>query len=318
MDLLGDVLAGLRLESTVFCFGELSAPWGFAKDALMGSPFHAVTEGEAFVTLSGETESRKLIEGDLIVLPRGDAHTLACAPESQVTSFTQILANRGAELWQPGQRCGGPVHLVHGGGGNITRLISGVFAFKDMRRNPLIDALPKVMHISARAERPAVWLESTLTYLAREAETGLPGAAAVTARLADVLFIQAVRTYLAEENEITVGWLRGLRDPAVSKALALIHSSPEKRWTVASLAEEVGASRSRFASRFIELVGLGPIAYLTNWRMHLAGDQITGRRGSIAELAEKAGYRSEVAFSKAFKRWSGLPPATYGRKNRGA
>ena len=312
MDLLGNVLEGLRLESTVFCHALFSAPWGFSKAALAGAPFHAVMAGQAYVELP-DTALLELGHGDYLVLPHGDAHRLLCAPDASATSFTNLLIERGAELWCPGQRCAGPVILEHGGGGEPTTLVSGVFAFGDRRRNPLVAALPPVILVRGREGGAAPWLETTLRYLADEAASQLPGAGAVTARLADILFIQAVRAHLALHPTQTRGWLRGMTDAAIGQTLASIHAAPARAWSVEIFAREAGMSRSGFAARFQALVGEGPIEYLTRWRMHEAAGKLLATDLSIVEIAEGCGYRSEVAFGKAFKRWAGTPPAAYRR-----
>lgn len=313
MDLLGNVLEGLRLESTVFCHARFSAPWGFSKAALEGAPFHAIMTGRAWVALP-DTPPFEIEAGDFILLPQGDQHLLLCAPDAEATSFTDLLDERGAKLWQPGQQCAGPVILEHGGDGDVTTLVSGVFAFADRRRNPLVAALPRIIHVRGCEGAAVPWLETTLRYLADEAASQLPGAGAVTARLADILFIQAVRAHLALHPTQTPGWLQGMTDPAIGRTLALIHAAPSNAWSVEVLARQAGMSRSGFSARFTALVGEGPIEYLTRWRMHEAAGRLLATKLSIVEIAENCGYRSEVAFSKAFKRWAGVPPASYRRK----
>jgi AraC-like DNA-binding protein len=310
MDLLSNVLSGLQQESIVFCHAELTAPWGFAKAHLQGTPFHAVTAGCAWVKLSDEAQPRQLEAGDLIVLPQGDAHLLLSEPQAKTISFTELLADRGAKLWQPGMRSAGPVHLTYGGGGALTTLVSGVFAFADRRRNPLVAALPGVIHIRGK-EVPMPWLETTLRYLAEEAASGQPGAAAVTAKLADILLIQAIRAHLSLHSGDTSGWLRGMTDPRIGRSIVLMHAEPATPWTVALLAKRIGISRSSFAARFQAFVGQGPIEYLTHWRMHEAAGLLTSGTQPLADVAESVGYQSEVAFSKAFKRWAGQSPTSY-------
>lgn len=310
MDLLGDILEGLRLESTVFCHARFSAPWGFAKAALAGAPFHAVMSGRACVEMDGAAPVL-LGPGDFVVLPHGDAHRLLCSPGAPTSSFTALLEQRGAELWRPGQRFAVPVIMEHGGGGEVTTLVSGVFAFADRRQNPLIAALPNIIMVRGREGAAAPWLDTTLRYLADEAASQAPGAGAVTARLADVLFIQAIRAHLAIQPMQTQGWLRGMTDPAIGRTLALIHASPATQWTVDKLAQEAGMSRSGFSARFQDLVGAAPIEYLSRWRMHEAAGRLLATNLPIVSIANRFGYRSEVAFSKAFKRWSGKPPAAY-------
>jgi len=309
------VLAGLRQESLVFCHAELTAPWGFAKAQLEGAPFHAVTRGQAWVKLADETIFRELGAGDFIVLPHGDAHRLCGAPDAETVSFTEILAQQNSTLWQPGRHFGGPVRLAYGGGGAVTTLVSGVFAFADRHRNPLVALLPRVIHIRAEEGKKLPWLDTTLQYLAQEAAAAQPGAQAVTAKLADILLIQAIRAYLAVQPTEHKGWLRGMADPHVALALALIHHQPSAPWTVATLAARIGVSRSGFAARFKSYVGQSPIEYLTQWRMYQAAGQLVSGKATLVDIAEVAGYTSEVAFSKAFKRWAGMAPAAYRRSD---
>ena len=316
MDLLSDVLTDLQQESVVFCHAELTAPWGFAKARLDGAPFHAVITGQAWMKMPNEPEPRRLGAGDLIVLPQGDAHNLLSEPHEKAVSFTELLAARGAKLWQPGRHTTSPIRLTYGGGGTLTTLVSGVFAFTDRRRNPLISALPRVIHLRGEEGSAVPWLDTTLRYLTEEATSGQAGVAAVTAKLADILFIQAVRAQLSLHKADTTGWLRGMTDTHVGQALALIHTDPATRWTVALLAERAGISRSSFAVRFQSLVGQGPIEYLTKWRMYkAAGLILTGTR-SLVDVAESVGYQSEVAFSKAFKRLVGQSPSAYRASHR--
>lgn len=317
MDLLGSILADLQQESVVFCHAELTAPWGFAKARLDGAPFHALTSGQAWVQLPDESHARLLEAGDLIVLPHGDAHNLLGEPQAATVSFTDLLAARGANLWQPGRHSANPVQLTYGGGGKLTTLVSGVFAFADRRRNPLVAALPRVIHVRGKAGCAIPWLDTTLRYLTEEATAGQPGAAAVTAKLADILFIQAVRAQMSLHTTETTGWLRGMTDAQIGQALVLMHTDPAAHWTVALLAKRVGMSRSSFAARFQTLVGQAPIEYLTHWRMYkAAGLLLTGAR-LLVEIAESVGYHSEVAFSKAFKRWAGKSPSVYRASHNG-
>jgi transcriptional regulator GlxA family with amidase domain len=160
----------------------------------------------------------------------------------------------------------------------------------------------------AGRDTPQAWLSSTVKSLETEVDSGRPGAGAVAARLADILLIQAVRAHLASAAPEYRGWLRGIVDPRVSRALSCIHARPERRWSVAALAEVSGMSRSRFAERFQEIIGRTPSTNLTHWRMYTAAGALISGGVSLTEMAEKAGYKSEVAFSKAFKRWGGCSP----------
>lgn len=319
-DVLGSVLRGLQQESIVFCHAELSTPWGFTKARLQGAPFHAVMSGSAWVGLELDGNKQdsliQLKPGDFIVLPHGDAHTLTSEPGEVTVSFTEVLKQKfGATLWQPGsRRSNGPVHLTYGGGGVQTTLISGVFAFMDRRPNPLVEALPRVIHIPHREGQVVSKLNMTLQYLAEEATCAQPGATAITTKLADILLIQAIRAYLALHPLETSGWLRGMTDPQIGRALALIHAQFDREWTVAKLAKDVGVSRAGFAARFKHLVGQGPIEYLTYWRMHEAASLLLRDTYSITEVAAQVGYRCDVAFSKSFKRRTGKSPIAYRRE----
>lgn len=314
MDLIESVLERLQLESTVFCRMELTGAWGFAKPALQGAPFHVILSGEAWLRLPAQRQPTLLRPGDVVILPGGDAHEIMSAPDSPLISFKALLAEHGVPPWSPGVRIK-PTRRKYGESeGAVTHLVSGVFGFGDRRENPLLAALPRLFHL--RAEEAAAtaggsWLTSTVAFLGAEVGSGLPGAGAVTARLADVLFIQAVRAYLASTEPKDPGWLRGIVDPQLGRVLARMHAGAEKPWTLAMLAQAAGMSRSRFAARFRAVVGQTPLDYLTRWRMYVAAGRLAEGKHGLAELAQGAGYRSEVAFSKAFKRWAGCSPAEF-------
>ena len=209
---------------------------------------------------------------------------------------------------------GGIFH--YGGGGALTTIIGGCFAVEDAEPVRLISALPAVIHVKGDRGTPVQWLEASLHFVASEMAAGQPGAQTVVSRLADILFVHAVRAYLAESGQDAKGWLRGLLDPQIGHALALIHQRPEAPWTVQSLATAVGMSRSAFASRFSELVEEPPLAYLTRWRMHKASRLLAGGTSGIGEVASRVGYEAEAAFSKAFKRWVGHAPGAYRRRRQ--
>lgn len=318
MDLLESVLEGLKLQSSVFCRMELSKKWGFAKDPIQGAPFYILLSGEAWLRLPTEPQALRLRTGDFITLPGGDAHDLMAAPGSELTPFKKVLARMGTQAWSPGMRIK-PVVLKFGSGTTATRLISGVFGFGDRRENPLLAALPRVFSLHPEdiaATSHQVWIASTVAFLEAEIGSGQPGSGIVAERLADVLFIQAVRVHLASGTPKEQGWLRGIGDPQIGQALLAMHAQPEHPWSVATLAEASCMSRSRFALRFQETVGQSPLDYLTRWRMYEAASRMVGGKVGLAELAGKAGYQSEIAFSKAFKRWAGCSPAEYRRKEK--
>lgn len=321
MDVVDNLLEGLRLQNSVLCRMDLYGDWGFAKERVQGTPFHVVLLGDAWLRLGGENSFTRLHAGDLVVLPGGEAHDLMATQQAQLVPFKQTLAKLGMS-WSPGIRL--DIARVSFGDGDAltTQLISGVFTFGDQRGNPLLKTLPRVFHLSGQGagETPAqAWLSPAIASLRAEVESALPGACAVASRLADTMLVQAVRTHVADglaTASTDQGWLRGIGDPQVGRALSMIHTHPETPWQVATLAEAVGMSRSRFAQRFQELVGDTPLDYVTQWRMYLAAGRLSEGKLGMGDLARMVGYASEVAFSKAFKRWSGQSPSEYRRRTR--
>jgi AraC-like DNA-binding protein len=317
MDLLSDLLRDLRLESTVFCLFELRAPWGLRKDSLEAAPFHVVIEGRCWLQLEGQKEL-ELTTGDLIVLPHGDEHTLSSSRSASTVPFEVVLQRHGiTETWTPGKRVGRPVELRHGSSkGEMTRLVSGVFGFRDPRRNPVLEALPRLIRVPGEHGRGRPWLEGALRLLIDEASSQVPGAMTVVERAADIVFVQAVRAHIASAEPVSVGWLRGLSDPQIGRALGLVHARPEVSWTIASLAHKVGLSRTVFAGRFRRLVGQTVMAYVTGRRMHVAAGLLSTESDSLAQIARRVGYESAVAFNKAFRAWADEPPGRYRRRMR--
>src|SRR5918994_178050 len=172
----------------------------------------------------------------------------------------------------------------------------------------LLDLRPAVIHVDAAESPQAEWTQAVVRLMAAEARTVQPGGGAVVTRLADVLVIQAIRSWIASDPSARIGWLGALRDPQIGQALALVHRDPGRPWTIAALAHEVAMSRSAFAARFAALVGEPVVAYLTRWRMQVAAAAIADGQATIGELANRLGYRSEAAFARAFKRVIGAPP----------
>ncbi|MBC7769366.1 MAG: AraC family transcriptional regulator [Phycisphaerales bacterium] len=313
MSLMDEVLDGLRLHSTVFSRMTLAGEWGFAKDELQGAPFHLVLSGRACCRLDGEAAAQPLEAGDIVILPHGNRHRLLAHPHVEPIPWRRVIDQMGLTQWKPGMRFKS-VDLRYGEGEPVTTLISGVFAFGHRRKNPLLESLPPILLVRAGEKNSAAEAVASVTSLLdTELLSGKPGAESVAARLGDILFIQVIRHYLTASNELPPGWLRGLADRELGAAIALMHAEPNRHWSVASLAHELAMSRSRFAARFQEVVGQGPLEYLTQWRMYQAAGRLAEGKVPLSALALSSGYRSEVAFSKAFKRWAGLSPVEYRR-----
>ncbi len=315
MDPLSDVLRDLHLESTVFCVFELRAPWGVQKMAHEGAPFHIVTEGRCWVQFELERPI-ELRTGDLVVIPHGDSHQLLSAPDAPSEPIGAVLARCGVDAtWVPGRRPSRPLEIRLGStDGELARVVSGIFAFRDRRRNPVLETLPRLIHVQGVHGQARPWLQAALGLLVDEAFSPSPGANTVVERVADILFVQAVRAHIQSSQDGGGGWMRRLLDPKIGLALSLIHAQPAAAWTIDLLAREVGLSRTVFAERFRELVGDTVMAYVTGRRMHVAAGLLHRGGDSLAQIAERVGYESDISFSKAFRSWAGEPPGSYRRR----
>ncbi len=308
MDVLTDALEAIRLKSMIHGRLELTAPWGFRVD-FGRSGFYVVTRGTCWLEVDGVAEPVQLASGDFVLLPHRQSHVLRDNRRTKAAPAREVFADcpKSTGGCQPGGI------RRYGGGGALTTMVGGCFLFEDGAQNPLVAALPPVVHVKGDGGRAVQWLEASLQFVASEMALGQPGAETVVSRLADILFVQAVRAHLAQSSEESTGWLRALVDPQVGAALGLMHEKPEDAWTVEALASRVAMSRSAFAARFAQLVGEPPLTYLTRWRMQKATRLLRGGHASIAEVAARVGYAAEAAFSKAFKRWTGVAPGTYRR-----
>ena len=308
MDILAEVLDGVRLSSSLHCPLALRAPWGLRVDGRPEACFLVILEGGCLLEVDGLEGATMLRAGDFVVMSPGCGHTMRDAPGSAALPLAAFLEQcpagpDGTRRW--------------GGGGALTAAIGGKFRLEGDGLSPLLRALPPLILIR-REQRAAVdWLDPMLEAIACEARSGRPGAAAVITRLSDILFIQAVRACLADQPDCGPSWLRALADVQIGPALGQVHRRPEHGWTVARLAAEAAMSRSAFAARFQQVVGEPPLQYVTRWRMHKAGTLLRRTGDSLDAVAAQVGYESEAAFSKAFKRWAGLSPGAYRRARSG-
>jgi AraC-like DNA-binding protein len=303
-DPLGETLHLLRLNGTLYCRSELTAPWGVDLPAFDGCMmFHVITSGHCWLEVEGE-QPRLLQQGSLALVPHGNGHCIRSHPTADTEPLFDIPVEQVSERYEI---------MRYGGDGDLTRLTCGVVSFDHVAGQQLIAQLPKVLQIDTWDDEEGSWLQSTLRFIAREARELRPGGETVITHLADILIIQAIRRWIDSAPEADQGWLAALRDNQVGRALAAIHRAPEKGWTVASLAKEIGMSRSGFSARFTNLVGESAKRYLTQWRMQLARAQLLETSDSLAVLADRLGYQSEAAFCRAFKRVFGVPPGSIRR-----
>jgi AraC-like DNA-binding protein len=242
-----------------------------------------------------------------VLLPRNDLHL--------VGSDLSLPPVAGSEIIQPPPGNGGLFTIHHGGGGKRTRMICGYLGCDGAEDNPVISTLPSLLKLDAEQGGAAEWIRSTFQYAAEEVAAGRPGSETVLAKLSELLFVEAVRRYAEGLPEGQTGWLAGLRDPHVARALALIHRDIARPWSVDDLSREVGLSRSALADRFIGLIGMPPMHYVASWRMQVATQKLRNTNASLAQVADMVGYGSEAAFSRAFKKAFGTAPATWRRSN---
>ena len=302
-DPLGEVLHMLRLTGTLHCRAELTAPWGIdipQIDECM--VIQIVNAGHCWLDVEGES-LRELREGSLVLMPHGTAHTI----RDEVDSATQPLFDIPVEKISDRYEI-----MRHGGGGDFTQITAGVVRVDRSAVGNLLTLFPKVLQIDAWDDQSG-WLQSTLRFIAQEARELKPGGETVITRLTDVLIIQLIRTWVDSLSGANQGWLAALRDEQIGQALVLIHRELQYPWTVATLASVVNMSRSAFSARFTELVGQPAMGYLTKWRMQQAHTLLCDTQLPLSAIADRVGYESEAAFSRAFKRVYGVPPGSIRR-----
>jgi AraC-like DNA-binding protein/mannose-6-phosphate isomerase-like protein (cupin superfamily) len=304
VDPLGEALHFLRMTGVLYCRAEFTAPWAIAlpafDDCVM---FHVVTSGRCLLEVEG-CEDHVLQSGQFALVPHGTGHRLTSEhgvtparlfdlPREQVSTRYEILR--------------------HGGGGAPTTIIGGAVRFDHPAARRLVTFLPNVITVDAWNSPELESIQSTLRLMAVEAQDMRPGGEAVVTRLADILLIQAIRSWMAKDPAAQSGWLGALQDKQIGRALALVHRNPSHPWTVASLANEVAMSRSAFAARFTSLVGEPAMHYVARWRMNVALTWLKDDDVPLADVAGRLGYESEAAFRRTFKRVIGFSPGAVRR-----
>lgn len=309
-DPLSDLLRVVRLNGAFFYAAEATAePWGVesvsAKELtpriLPGAEhliaYHVLTKGRCYAGLLGG-EQVELAPGDVIVFPHGDAHLMSS--ERGVRLFPD--ANTGAPARYP------DTVLIGDQGPRVTSFVCGFLGCDRRPFNPLLAALPRLMHVRSMADG---WHGGFVRQLTDESRLGRPGADTVLTRLAELMFIEVLRRYLEDLPQGQGGWLAGLRDQVVGRALSLLHARPAHHWTLEGLAREVASSRSNLAKRFGDLVGQPPMQYLGKWRIQVAANLLVQSGAKVASIGSEVGYDSEAAFSRAFKKATGLAPGAW-------
>lgn len=322
MDAVSDVLRVVSLGGAVFLNGEFTAPWcvateadatfcaGYLPRAEKVASYHLVTAGSCWAQLANEpTSAIQINAGELLVVPQGETHVMGSDLRLPPVSTGPLLSEQLSAA--PGE----VLKISYGGGGESTRIICGFFACNESMGNPLLASLPRIFKVDMRDDPRTAWLESSLEFAAAESAEWRAGSTIVLSRLSELLFVEALRRCIDSLPPDQTGWLAGARDRFVGRALSLLHAQPARPWTVDELARKAGLSRSAMAQRFTDLIGQPPMQYLARWRLQVAAQSLAAARDSIATVASQVGYDSEAAFSRAFKREFGLPPANW-RKRR--
>jgi AraC family transcriptional regulator, alkane utilization regulator len=302
MDVLSDVLQMIRLEGALFLNGEFHEPW--CVNAPRGSDFaailcprasnlailHLVLEGRCWIQLH-DGEPMALEAGDAVVMPHGDSHLIGSGLRNAAIDLDHVVQVKLPEL-----------NLIrYGGAGERSVVVCGWFAYEREVSNPLLSALPGIFRTQVGRRPSGPWIEQSIRYVLGEAGSRQPGAGAVAAKVAESLFVEALRGYLESLPPQETGWLAGLRDPHVGRCLGLMHANPSRAWSLEELADGANTSRSVLAERFSGLVGVPPMQYLKRWRLSMAARLLCNERSTIVRVAEAVGYESEASFSRAFK-----------------
>ncbi|HXS10225.1 MAG TPA: AraC family transcriptional regulator [Candidatus Krumholzibacteria bacterium] len=329
-DTLSDLLRAVRLRGALFFYVEGAHPWVAETpnqqevipailpgvDHMM--EFHGVARGSCWAAIAGETPVR-LDEGDLVIFPQGDAHVMSSAPGLRAKNvdpgvfFTPRPPQLPFALNMNDE--GDMTALLDGGGRDKTTIVCGFLGCDARPFNPLLAALPRIIQMRGLAQESS-WVGTFLRSVVEESNRKRPGGEAVLERMSEMLFVEVLRRYVDSMPADATGWLAGMRDASVGRALAVMHDRPAHAWTIERLGEQVGLSRSSLHERFVHFIGQPPMQYLAAWRMQLAAASLRDTDAKVIEVALHVGYENEAAFSRAFRRAVGESPAAWRRERR--
>lgn len=307
MDVLAHMMSLMRTKGSLYGRLEFSAPFGFRFPADDGVCI-IVTRGSCFLSVD-EAPQVSLVGGDFVFLPTPKYYTIRSSPEVSVRSMLEVASQEEFHRTR--------LITFDGGRGPSTSIVAGCFSLASPERNLLVKHLPPVVHLQGSGSHATPWFQSTLQFIASEVSQNLPGGTAIVDRLAEVLFVQAMRSRIGSSSAADhPSWLHALNDPQIGEAIQLLHAEPERQWTVEDLARSVSMSRSAFAERFRRLVGETPLDHLTQWRMVRAGSMMRATPPmKLTDIALATGYESESSFGKAFRRVMGVSPGKYRSNN---
>jgi AraC-like DNA-binding protein len=334
-DTLSDLLRAVRLRGALFYYIEGTSPWVAetprAKEIIPGImpgvehmiEFHGIAKGSCWGAIAGESPMR-LEAGDFIVFPQGDAHVLSSAPGLRAQNpdkgvfFTPhppqlpfALSVKGSDITSLATA------RIDGGGRERATIVCGFLGLDARPFNPLLAALPRVIQVTGSTLGADSWVTTFMRAAVAESSQRRPGGEAVLERMSEMLFVEVLRRHIDSLSPDETGWLAGMRDPAVGRALSLLHEKPGEPWTLERLSHEAGLSRSSLHERFVQFIGQPPMQYLTQWRMQVASGLLRDTKAKVIDVAFDVGYESEAAFSRAFKRAAGVAPGAWRRGKRG-
>jgi AraC-like DNA-binding protein len=298
MDPLDDAFSTMRVRESLYARVEASAPWGIRFKAGTTARFGLVVSGSCWLTTEEPAKSVPLATGDCYVILDGSTYVLGDHPRSPTENCFDLVP----------RLVNGAVSV--GGGGTVATVVTGWFVYDELGARPLMALLPRVLHTRVDGYRTEI-LKAALALLAQETERPGLGSGVVVSGLADILFVQAIRSHLTDAGEDDVGWLAALSDRRIGAAMRALHAGPAEPWTVEKLASVANMSRSAFAARFKARLGEAPLEYLTRWRMFRAGVLLRRTERSLSEIANQVGYESDAALSKAFHRVVGMAPGAF-------
>lgn len=317
IDLVSDVLRTVRMHGAIFFDVEAYEPWASeAPHSSVLAPkvfpqsrhlieYHIVTEGQPWAcVIDSDEEPERLSPGSVVVFPHGDAHVLSSEPGMRSPPDLALFERREAQAL--------PYRVGSSGDGkNRIRLICGFLGSEALPFNPLIQALPRCLHVADAYTSENGWLKSLIEAILREAHSARVAGASILAKLSELVFIEAVRRHVESQAAARAGWFQALGDPVAGGAIRRFHAYPARAWNLDDLAREIGTSRTILVERFNNCMNMPPITYLSRWRMQVAAGLIAEGSRSLARIAEEVGYESEASFSRAFKRVTGMPPSQW-------